>query len=360
VWNFCVFVSQYKEQKMKWEAKLVKHNKEKRIAIYFEKDATLITRIKKLENVRWSATLNAWHLPDNEENRERFKIKLEIVQNSKHAESMQQFEYWLKSKRYSANTIKTYLEALKSFLLFYNSKPIEDITNEDIIIYNNDFILKNKLSSSYQNQIVNAVKLFFRTIENKLMNEELLHRPRTEKKLPNVLSKEEVKAILNALSNLKHKTMLSLIYSCGLRRSELLKLKPNDIDSKRNIIIVRAAKGKKDRIVPLSDKILGMLREYYKTYKPKTWLFEGQNENEPYDERSLSNVLKQALAKTKIMKPVSLHWLRHSYATHLLEAGTDLRYIQEILGHGSSRTTEIYTHVSTRSIQQIISPFDTL
>jgi integrase/recombinase XerD len=178
--------------------------------------------------------------------------------------------------------------------------------------------------------------------------------------LPNVLSKEEVKLILGALSNIKHKTMLSLIYSCGLRRSELLKLKPSDIDSKRNIIIVRAAKGKKDRIVPLSDKILEMLREYYKTHKPKTWLFEGQNENQPYDERSLSNVLKQALAKTNIKKPVSLHWLRHSYATHLLEAGTDLRYIQEILGHSSSRTTEIYTHVSTQSIQKIISPFDTL
>ena len=345
---------------MKWEAKAIIHNKEKRIVIYFEKDATLIARVKKLTGVRWSATLKAWHVPDNQENRNRFKIKLEIELNSKHVESIQQFELWLKSRRYSDNTIKTYTEALKSFLLFFNTKPIEEITNEDIIIYNNEFILKNKLSASYQNQIVNAVKLFFRTIVNKMMNQELIHRPKGEKKLPNVLSKEEVKLILGALSNIKHKTMLSLIYSCGLRRSELLKLKPSDIDSKRNIIIVRAAKGKKDRIVPLSDKILEMLREYYKTHKPKTWLFEGQNENQPYDERSLSNVLKQALAKTNIKKPVSLHWLRHSYATHLLEAGTDLRYIQEILGHSSSRTTEIYTHVSTQSIQKIISPFDTL
>lgn len=192
------------------------------------------------------------------------------------------------------------------------------------------------------------------------MNEELIHRPKREKTLPNVLSKEEVKSILNALGNSKHRTMLSLIYSCGLRRSELLNLKPLDIDSKRNIIIIRAAKGKKDRIVPLSAKILEMLREYYKSYKPKTWLFEGQQGNEPYDARSLSNVLKQALAKTTIKKPVSLHWLRHSYATHLLEAGTDLRYIQEILGHSSSRTTEIYTHVSTQSVQKIISPFETL
>jgi integrase/recombinase XerD len=345
---------------MKWEAKAIKHNKEKRIAIYFEKDATLIARVKKLTGVRWSATLKAWHVPDNTENRERFKIAPELILNDNHTAHIKKFEQWLYSKRYSASTIKTYTEALKSFLFFFNTKPIEEITNEDIIIYNNDFILKNKLSASYQNQIVNAVKLFFRTIINKMMNQELIHRPKGEKKLPNVLSKEEVKLILGALSNIKHKTMLSLIYSCGLRRSELLKLKPSDIDSKRNIIIVRAAKGKKDRIVPLSDKILEMLREYYKTHKPKTWLFEGQNENQPYDERSLSNVLKQALAKTNIKKPVSLHWLRHSYATHLLEAGTDLRYIQEILGHSSSRTTEIYTHVSTQSIQKIISPFDTL
>jgi integrase/recombinase XerD len=154
--------------------------------------------------------------------------------------------------------------------------------------------------------------------------------------------------------------MLSLIYSCGLRRSELLNLKPADIDSKRGIVIIRQSKCKKDRIAPLSPKILDMLREYYIGFKPKTWLFEGQNENTKYDERSLSNVLKQALTKSRINKPVSLHWLRHSYATHLLESGTDLRYIQELLGHSSSKTTEIYTHVSTKSIQQIKSPFDDL
>ena len=154
--------------------------------------------------------------------------------------------------------------------------------------------------------------------------------------------------------------MLSLIYSCGLRRSELLNLKPADIDSKRGIVIIRQSKGKKDRIAPLSPKILEMLREYYMGYKPKTWLFEGQNENTKYDERSLSNVLKQALTKSRISKPVSLHWLRHSYATHLLESGTDLRYIQELLRHSSSKTTEIYTHVSTKSLQQIKSPFDDL
>lgn len=178
--------------------------------------------------------------------------------------------------------------------------------------------------------------------------------------MPNVLSKEEVKMILESLQNIKHRTMLSLIYACGLRRSELLNLKSNDILSDRLLLHIKQSKGKKDRIVPLSNKLLEMLREYYKTYKPKVWLFEGQQAGEPYSEKSLESVLKQAVSKACINKPVTLHWLRHSYATHLLESGTDLRYIQELLGHNSSRTTEIYTHVSNKSIQQIKSPFDDL
>lgn len=344
---------------MEWTAKVVNHNKEKRIAVYFENILSLNARIKKLQDARWSVTLGAWHVPNTAENRIRFKLDTGVLLMDK-IEKVEKFRLWLKSKRYSDNSIKTYTEGLKSFFLFFNTKPVEEISNDDVIIFNNEHIIKNSLSASYQNQIVNAVKLFFRTIENKVINEELIHRPKREKRLPNVLSKEEVKEILNTLGNIKHKTMLSLIYSCGLRRGELLKLKATDIDSKRRIVIIRNSKGKKDRIAPLSDKILLLLREYYKSYKPKTWLFEGNQENEQYDERSLSNVLKQALGKTNIKKPVSLHWLRHSYATHLLEAGTDLRYIQEILGHSSSKTTEIYTHVSTRNIQKIISPFDTL
>jgi integrase/recombinase XerD len=175
-----------------------------------------------------------------------------------------------------------------------------------------------------------------------------------------VLSKQEVKQILEVLRNQKHRAMLSLIYGCGLRRGELLNLRPNDIDSKRMLVIIRNGKGFKDRIVPLSTKLLTMLREYHTVYKPETFLFEEAEAGKPYDERSLQQVLKQAIAKAGIKKPVSLHWLRHSYATHLLENGTDLRYIQELLGHKSSRTTEIYTHVSTKSIQNIKSPFDEL
>jgi integrase/recombinase XerD len=202
--------------------------------------------------------------------------------------------------------------------------------------------------------------LYFKTIQYKSIEVDKIHRPKRAKVLPNVLSKEEIKKLLEAPTNIKHKTMLSVIYACGLRRGEALNLKPADIDSKRGIVIIRQAKGKKDRITPLSEKILVMLRDYYTAYKPKTWLFEGQISGEQYSEKSLQSVLKQSLQKAKITKPVSLHWLRHSYATHLLESGTDLRYIQELLGHSSSKTTEIYTHVSTKSLQQIKSPFDNL
>ena len=245
-------------------------------------------------------------------------------------------------------------------MIFCNTKAIKNITNDDVIGYNNEYILKNNLSSSYQNQLVHAIKLFFKVIIDSTIEIDKIHRPKREKVLPNVLSKEEVKAILETHRNLKHKTMLSLIYSCGLRCGELLALKPVHIDSKRNIVLLKNAKGKKDRIVPLSPKILEMLREYYKMYKPQIYLFEGQTIGMPYDARSLQLILKQALKKAGITKPATLHWLRHSYATHLLESGTDLRYIQELLGHSSSKTTEIYTHVSTKSLQQIKSPFDDL
>ncbi|MDO9038083.1 MAG: site-specific integrase [Lutibacter sp.] len=347
---------------MNWKVQLIKHLGEHRIAVYFEKNAEWIALIKRIDGAKWSQSKRVWHIPDTEENRLRFNIEpLSYSQPSLEGiEHLEKFKQWLSSKRYSPNTIKTYGDALKSFLVFYRERPIQEITNYDVIVYNNEYILKNNLSASYQNQIVNAIKLFFKTILETKIEIEKIHRPKRAKILPNVLSKEEIKLILNAHSNIKHKTMLSLIYSCGLRRSELLNLKPSDIDSKRGIVIIRQSKGKKDRIAPLSTKILAMLRDYYTAYKPKTWLFEGQAENVKYDERSLSNVLKQALAKTKINKPVSLHWLRHSYATHLLESGTDLRYIQELLGHSSSKTTEIYTHVSTKSLQQIKSPFDDL
>lgn len=280
--------------------------------------------------------------------------------NDHQKDKIEAFRVWMENKRYSLNTIKTYTEVLGVFFRFFHNKAIAELRNEDVVAFNNNYIIKQGHSYSYQNQFVNSLKLFFNKIEKRVIEVELIQRPRSEKKLPNVLSKQEVKLILESLQNTKHKAMLSLIYACGLRRSELLNIKPQDILSDRKLLHIKQSKGKKDRIVPLSDKLLEMLRDYYKTYKPIVWLFEGQQEGETYSERSLELVFKNALKQSGIKKPATLHWLRHSYATHLLESGTDLRYIQELLGHKSSKTTEIYTHVSTQSIQQIKSPFDDL
>lgn len=344
---------------------------ERVILIRFAYDTELIKKVKKIRGIRWSPDLKAWYIPDSDEYRGMLEAsfpdfknetgmqKAEGLSKDETLAQIEKFTQWLRSKRYSENTVKTYTEALRVFLQFFSDRALNTIGNEDIVIFNNEYILKKKLSASYQNQMVNAVKLFFQTVQNRRLDIEKKHRPKKSKTLPNVLSKEEVKAILEVHGNIKHRAILSLIYACGLRRGELLHMKISDIDSKRNIVIIRQSKGKKDRIVPLSQRILEMLRDYFRACKPKYWLFEGQA-GEQYSEKSLQSVLKQALKKAGIRKPVSLHWLRHSYATHLLESGTDLRYIQELLGHNSSKTTEIYTHVSTKNLQQIKSPFDDL
>jgi integrase/recombinase XerD len=355
------------------------HRGEERIRLDFPYDKFLIEKIRLIPGSAWSQSKRCWLIPRNKNSLIHLRKVLPLTVELKEAISikpvtepelisltdtirptLQKFNHWMRSKRYSDNTIAAYTDALKAFLVFYIHKPVTAITNEDVIEFNNAFILKKRLSASYQSQVVNAIKLFFKTVERRSINIELIHRPKKPKLLPNVLSKEGVKLVLNSHNNLKHKAMLSLIYSCGLRCGELLRLKPSDIDSKRQVLLIRQSKGQKDRIAPLSSKIVLMLREYYVAYKPGHYLFEGQTKGSPYSARSLQSVLKQAVIKVRIKKPVSLHWLRHSYATHLLENGTDLRYIQEILGHSSSRTTEIYTHVSTKNIQKIISPFDYL
>jgi len=255
------------------------------------------------------------------------------VIRKEHEQLLEQYKRFLQSKRFAISTIKMYTGSMRLFLQFFSNKQVHEITNEDIISYNNEYILAKRLSGSFQNQTINAIKKFFLIVENRRIDLEQIHRPRRERKLPHVISKEEVKNILEAPRNLKHRAMLSLIYACGLRRSELLNLKPSHIDSMRKLLIIYQSKGKKDRVIPIGEKLIEMLREYYKAYRPKEWLFEGQKPGEQYSATSLQNVLKQALKKSKINKPVTLHWLRHSFATHLLENGTDLRYIQEILGH---------------------------
>jgi len=275
---------------------------------------------------------------------------------------VEELRRWMRFRRYSESTVRTYTEMVTTFISFMNTYGRgrgEDAATA-IQRFTNEYILPRKLSFSYQNQMVNALKLFYRQILKRDVEVDLIRRPKREFKLPNVLSKDEVKKLLSVLRNLKHRAMLSLIYACGLRRGELLNLRPADIDSERGLLIVRQAKGRRDRMVPISMKIIILLRDYYLLYRPKVWLFEGAVPGTRYDERSIQQVLKRAIYLAGIKKPVTLHWLRHSYATHLHESGVDIRYIQEILGHKSTRTTEIYTHVSARSIQLIRSPFDDL
>lgn len=362
----------------------IRHKGKEVVLIKFPYDLNLGTEAKKITGIRWSQSLKAWHAPysidvlkeiktifdsistidpqalKEKVAKEKALLEKKNLLNIETIQKIEKFKQWMFSRRYSDSTVISYSEALKVFLIYFHKKAIIEITNDDIIEFNNKYILENKLSASYQNQVVNAIKLFFRTMQNIKIDIELIHRPKRERVLPNVLSKEEIKKILAAPKNLKHQAMLSLIYSCGLRCGEVLRLKPEHLLSERNILLIKQSKGKKDRIAPLSDKTISLLRTYFNMFKPKIYLFEGAVEGRPYDERSLQNVLKQSLAKSGIKKPVTLHWLRHSYATHLLENGTDLRYIQEILGHSSSKTTEIYTHVSTKSIQKITSPFDFL
>jgi len=185
-------------------------------------------------------------------------------------------------------------------------------------------------------------------------------RPKKDKKLPVVLSKEEVAKIPDSVDNIKHKAILMLVYSAGSRVGEVVKLKPEDIDSKRMLIHIKGSKGRKDRYTILSESVLKILREYWQQYKPRKWLFEGAKPEKHISIRTAQKIFEHAWEKAGIKKEITIHTLRHSFATHLLESGVDLRYIQELLGHKHSKTTEIYTLVSVKSIGKIRSPLDSL
>lgn len=220
-------------------------------------------------------------------------------------------------------------------------------------------IESNDCSGSLQNQLISAVKLYYRVMFGRKLSEIILPRPRKERKLPVVLSPDEVSAIINVIRNRKHRLVVMLIYDTGMRVSEAVSIKLNNIDTHRNLIHIRGGKGKKDRIVPLSGRLYSGIREYIKSYLPREYLFEGASGSH-YSVRSAQQVFKRALARTGIKKHATVHSLRHSFATHLLEKGTDLRIIQDLLGHENVQTTEIYTHVSNRNILSIRSLLDDL
>lgn len=263
-------------------------------------------------------------------------------------------------KRYSENTIRTYKVAFADFINFYKTKDLEEISDEDIRNYMMHLVDKRKVSTSFQNQVINAIKFYYEKVLGRdRLSRIAIERPFKEKFLPTVLSEEEVLKIINSVNNIKHKTILLTIYSAGLRISELTNLRLRDIDRNRKSIIVKDAKGKKDRQTLLSVKLLKYLEMYYREYKPKEFLFEGQFGGR-YSESSIQSIFREACIKAKIQKKATVHTLRHSFATHLLERGADLRYIQELLGHSSPKTTQIYTHITRKGMDQVESPLDKL
>lgn len=261
-------------------------------------------------------------------------------------------------KGYSKNTINTYIDCLESLSRYYKSSP--DLLNVDQIReYIHHKLTDEKLSKSWMNQTISALKILHVDILRREWNGLDIPRPRREKKLPVVLSKEEVSKLINAPKNLKHKAMLMVTYSAGLRLQEVCSLKIKDIDSQRMLLRVVQAKGAKDRYSILSPVTLNLLRDYWKMYRVKEWLFEN-NHNQPLSSRTAQHIFKNALRKAGINKEVGIHSLRHSFATHLLEQGVSLPIIQQLLGHTSLKTTSIYLHVQQYSVYAVKSPLDSI
>ncbi len=277
----------------------------------------------------------------------------------KKQEVIKRYKQKLEIENYSLQTIKSYLSALNLFLDFIVEAKVKKITDKDITDYLH-FCKTNKnyAYSSMKLAIASVRFLYIKVLEEPIPSALNINirKPHT---LPTVLSKNEISKILMVTTNLKHKTLLLMIYSAGLRLGEVLNLTPADIDLQSMRIHIRNGKGKKDRYVRLSENTRELLRLYYLEYHPKDYIFAGRHGNK-YNPRSVQNVLKAALAKANIKKPATVHSLRHSFATHLLDEGNDIRYIQALLGHQKLETTQIYTHISTHSIQNIKSPADTI
>lgn len=262
----------------------------------------------------------------------------------------------LVSRKYSYKTVKAYIYYNSDFLNFIGKKPAE-ITDSDIKDYLLYLVEKRQSATSTLNQAINSLKFYYGTMLKKKFVYEI-KRPRKDKKLPVALSEEEAANILSSVDNIKHKSLLMLVYSAGLRVSEIVRLRPEDIDGTRMLIFVRNAKGRKDRYTLLSESTLKTLREHWKQHKPTKWLFPGPDKEKHITTRTAQRVFDIACNRSGIKKEVTIHSLRHSFATHLLENGIDLRYIQELLGHKSSKTTEIYTHVSNKDFMKRRNPLD--
>lgn len=264
----------------------------------------------------------------------------------------------MRLRNYSHKTVKAYRSCIREYIRYLSPVHPRSATPEGTRQFLLYLIDDRGWGASSINQVINALRFLYVELYGMSLQLGEIPRPRREKQLPVVLSQEEVLRILGAVDNLKHRTILMLTYSAGLRVGEVVRLRLEDIDSERGVIHLRGAKGKKDRYTLLSGVVLDELREYYRATRPQEYLFEGGLGRRHLSERTVQHVFEKAVHRAGIGKAVTVHTLRHSFATHLLESGTDLRFIQELLGHASSKTTEIYTHVSNRSLQKIQNPLD--
>ncbi len=368
----------------------LRHRGMQNIRIDFRFDDQLI-QCAKASGAKWSQTNRCFYVENTAENLQKLfsvfkekawvditKLKARqelfpktILQKTRAAQKnfsklsgeasarIKEFGNYLTGIRYSDQTAEIYVDMVRSFLGFCSPKKIEEITVADVERFNYEHILKNNYSVSYQRQVVSALKLFYERVPDCQLKIEDLERPRRSFRLPTVLSEEEVMSILKFTPNIKHKSILACLYSSGLRISELLNLRIPDIDVERMQIRVVRGKGNKDRVVGLSKMFLIILKRYAEGYKPVDYLFNGEDGGK-YSPTSVRKILKNACDKAGINKKVTPHVLRHSYATHMLEQGVDLRYVQELLGHSRPETTMIYTHVTKKKLTSIRSPLDVI
>jgi len=359
---------------------------QKMIGIKFSPDKLIQNLIKGLPDPKWSKQYNMAYIPNTKTNLgiifttfkgivwinyNRFFTNKPINTNNETVD-VQWFrnrtnvpeyrlcpeEYLLKLelKRYANSTVRTYVSFFEMFINYYKEKELITLDESDIRNFL-QYLIHRNVSNSYLNQAINAIKFYYEVVLGMPNRFYEIERPRKESKLPKVISKEEILTIIENTNNLKHKCIVQLLYGSGLRRSELLNLKIEDIDSKRMLVRVVGSKGNKDRQTLLSKNALNDLRRYFTKYEPKIYLFEGKN-GMKYSGASVLKIVKSAAEKANIRITVTPHILRHSFATHLLESGTDLRQIQVLLGHSSSKTTEIYTHVATNTFESIKNPLD--
>jgi len=361
-------------------------DKQKMIGLKFYPDKVIQSLIKELPSSKWSDKYSMTYLPNNKENLARifnkFKgvawinchhffpnrpiregndsIDIDAYRNrtakSGYRTCPEEFYRKLELRKYAMNTARTYITLFEAFINSFPGVELMSLDENDIRNYLQSLVQQGR-SDSYINQSINSIKFYYEVVKEMPNRFYSVERPIKQERLPRVLSKKEILDMIDHTRNIKHKCILGLLYSAGLRRGELLNLKVSDIDSNRMLIRVNGGKGRKDRFTILGETILRNLRKYYLKYKPKEYLFEGAKGGR-YSPKSVAAIVKRASKYAKIRQNVTPHMLRHSFATHLLEQGTDLRYIQALLGHNSSRTTEIYTHVAVNSFKSIKNPLD--